>query len=325
MPRISQWEDHIGRRLRLRDLYVLFTVIERGSMAKAAAQLGVSTPSISDVIAGLEGTLGVRLLDRTPKGVLATRYGQALLARANAVFDELRQGIRDIEFISDPAAGEVRIGCSESLMAFLVLVIEHISRQHPRMRFHVQEARWPTVEFPELLGRKIDLTLARLANPVQGRLDEQLDAEVLFDDPFWAVVGPNNKWARRRRVDLADLVNERWLSTPPDVLAGRFVTEAFEVRGLKAPRPAVATSSTYVRGKLASRGEYIAVLPSSMLILDAKRYALRRLPIQLSTKPSPVAIVTLRNRSLTPAVRMFVASAREIASSLFNRRKSTEP
>jgi DNA-binding transcriptional LysR family regulator len=78
--------------------------------------------------------------------------------------------------------------------------------------------------------------------------------------------------ARRRRIHLGDLVNERWLSTPPDVLAGRFVTEAFEARGLKSPRPAVATSSTYVRGKLASRGEYIAVLPSSMLILDAKRY-----------------------------------------------------
>jgi DNA-binding transcriptional LysR family regulator len=322
MPRISQWEDHIGRRLRLRDLYVLFTVIERGSMAKAAAQLGVSTPSISDVIADLEGALGVRLLDRTPKGILPTPYGQALLARASAAFDELRQGIRDIEFISDPAAGEVRIGCSESLMAFLVLVIEHVSRQHPRMRFHVQEARWPTVEFPELLGRKIDLTLARLANlPVQGRVDEELDAEVLFNDPFWAVVGPNNKWARRRRVDLGDLVKERWLSTPPDVLAGRFVAEAFEARGLKSPRPSVATSSTYVRGKLASRGDYIAVLPNSMLILDAERYALKRLPIQLSTKPSPVAIVTLRNRSLTPVVRLFVESAREIASSLFNRRK----
>jgi DNA-binding transcriptional LysR family regulator len=76
-----------------------------------------------------------------------------------------------------------------------------------------------------------------------------------------------------------------------------------------------------VRGKLASRSDYIAVLPNSMLILDAERYALKRLPIQLSTKPSPVAIVTLRNRSLTPVVRLFVESAREIASSLFNRRK----
>jgi DNA-binding transcriptional LysR family regulator len=164
MARITQWERHIGRRLRLRDLFVFFTVADCGSMAKAAAQLGVSTPSVSDVIADLEHALGVRLLDRTPKGVVPTRYGQALLSRSHAAFDELRQGIRDIEFISDPAAGEIRIGCSESLLAFLGEVIERLAEQHPRMRFHVQQTHWPTVKFPELHQRQIDLAFARLVS-----------------------------------------------------------------------------------------------------------------------------------------------------------------
>jgi len=323
MPRISQWEHHLGRRLRLRDLFVFITVVECGSMAKAASQLGVSTPSISAVIADLEHALGVRLLDRTPKGVFPTRYGQAFLMRGHAAFDELRLGIRDIEFISDPAAGEVRIGCSESLLAFLVLVIERLSRKHPRMRFHVQQVHWPTVEFPELHKREIDLALARLVSPpVQGRLDADLEAEVLFDDPFSAVVGSSSKWVRRRRIDLADLVDEPWLLTPLDVLAGRFVSEAFEARGLKPPTPLVATYSTYLRCNLASRGQFIAVLPSSVLRLNAKRYALKRLPIQLSIKPSPVAVVTLRNRALTPAVQVFIECAREIGSSLFAQKKS---
>src|SRR5262245_63524812 len=113
MARLVQWEQQIGRRLRLRDLFVYFTVVEYGSMAKAAAKLGVTTPSISEVIAGLEHALGVRLLDRTPKGVVPTPSGEALLARGRAAFDELRQGIRDIEYIADPHAGEVRIGCPE--------------------------------------------------------------------------------------------------------------------------------------------------------------------------------------------------------------------
>src|SRR6185436_20346751 len=138
MPRITHWERHIGRRLRLRDLFVFFTVVECGGMAMAARQLGVSTPSISDVIANLEHALGVRLLDRNSKGVVATAYGQALLVRGRAAFDELREGIRDIETISDPASGEVRIGCPESIAAFLVLVIERVSQQYPRMRLHVQ-------------------------------------------------------------------------------------------------------------------------------------------------------------------------------------------
>lgn len=186
MSRITQWERYIGRRLPLRDLFVFFTVVECGSMTKAASQLGVSTPSVSNLVSALEQTLGVRLLDRTPKGVVPTSYGRAILARGHAAFDELRQGIRDIEFISDPGAGEVRIGCSESLLAFLVFVIERLSSQYPSMRFHVQQVHWPTVEFPELHSRAIDLTLARLTSlPVQGRLDDELDADVLFDDPSW--------------------------------------------------------------------------------------------------------------------------------------------
>ena len=138
MPRLIQWEHQIGRRLRLRDLFVFFTVVEYGSMAKAGAKLGVSTPSISEVIAALEHALGVRLLDRTPRGIVTTSYGEALLARGRAAFDELRQGITDIEFIADPHAGELRIGCPESIAAgFLVPVLERFAKDHPRVRFHV--------------------------------------------------------------------------------------------------------------------------------------------------------------------------------------------
>jgi DNA-binding transcriptional LysR family regulator len=163
MARLVQWEQQIGRRVRLRDLFVYFTVVEYGSMAKAAAKLRVSTPSISEVIAGLEHALGVRLLDRTPQGIVMTAYGEALLARGRAAFDELRQGIRDIEFIADPEAGELRIGCPESIAAgFLVPVLQRFRKDHPRVRFHVEPVRQPTLEFPELEERKIDLVFARL-------------------------------------------------------------------------------------------------------------------------------------------------------------------
>src|SRR5919202_5076381 len=110
MARKIDWENQIGRRLSLRDLHVLSTVVQRGSMAKAAAQLGVSQPAVSEVIADLEYTLGVRLLDRSPQGVEPTIYGRALLKRSTVAFDELKQGIKEIEFLSEPSACELRIG-----------------------------------------------------------------------------------------------------------------------------------------------------------------------------------------------------------------------
>src|SRR2546427_5517400 len=114
MLRKIDWESQIGRRLKLRDLHVFSTVVQRGSMAKAARQLGVSTPAVSEVIADLEHALGVRLVDRSAQGIEPTIYGDAILRRSVAVFDELKQGIRDIEFLSNPTTGEVRIACAEA-------------------------------------------------------------------------------------------------------------------------------------------------------------------------------------------------------------------
>src|SRR5438105_5145447 len=117
MPKRIDGDAQIGRRLRLRDLHTFFTVVQLGGMAKAAARLGVSQPAISKVIADLEHALGVRLLDRNRKGVEPTIYGQALLKRGLVAFDELKQCVRDIEFLADPSAGQLTIGCADSIAA----------------------------------------------------------------------------------------------------------------------------------------------------------------------------------------------------------------
>ena len=113
MVRKINWDNQFGRRIRLRHLHVFLTVVQTGSMAKAATQLGVAQPTISETIANLESSYGVRLLDRNPRGVEPTIYGSALHTRCLAAFDELRQTGRDMEHLADPKAGELRIGCQE--------------------------------------------------------------------------------------------------------------------------------------------------------------------------------------------------------------------
>jgi DNA-binding transcriptional LysR family regulator len=97
-----EWADRIGRRLKLRDLHVLMTVVQRGSMAKAAAELAVSQPAVSKAIADMEHTLGLRLLDRSRNGIEPTAYGRALVKRGLTIFDELKQGVEELEFLADP-------------------------------------------------------------------------------------------------------------------------------------------------------------------------------------------------------------------------------
>src|SRR5262245_32081806 len=168
MARSGQdWESRIGRRLKLRDLHILFTVVQWGSMAKGATHLGMSQPAVSGAIASLEDALRVRLLDRSPRGIEPTVYARALLKRGHIVFDELKQGIRDIEFLADPTVGEVRIGCPESMAAgFVPAVVDLLSRRYPQIAVHVVAAQTGEQEFRELRERSVDLMLGRLLQPL---------------------------------------------------------------------------------------------------------------------------------------------------------------
>ena len=133
-----QWDERIGRRLKLRDLHIFMTVAQQGSMGRAAKHLAVSQPVVSKVISDLERTLKVRLVDRTIKGVEPTVYGSALLRRSAIVFDELGHSVEEIEFLANPAAGEVRIASAEPLNStFLPAVIDRLSRKFPRLSFYV--------------------------------------------------------------------------------------------------------------------------------------------------------------------------------------------
>src|SRR5262245_19846554 len=258
------WESQIGRRLRFRDLHVLSTVVQRGSMAKAAAHLGVSQPSVSEVIADLEHVLGVRLLDRSPKGIEPTIYARALLKRSQVAFDELKQGIRDIEFLADPTVGELRIGCPESVSSSaLPAIIQRLAERYPRIVADVDAG--PTdAMIASLLERRLDLVVARGRPALADRhVMELLNVEVLFQDELVIAAGMNSKWARRRNIDLVELANERWILAAPGTWNDTAVAEAFCTRGLKPPPSSLNTLSIHLRASLLALGPFIAVFPRS--------------------------------------------------------------
>jgi DNA-binding transcriptional LysR family regulator len=310
-----EWESQIGRRLKLRDLHVFCSVVQRGSMAKAAAHLGVSQPAVSEVIADLEQELGVRLLDRGTRGVEPTIYGRALLKRGTIVFDELKQGIKDIECLSDPATGEVRIGCAEALAsALLPPVLQRFSGQYPRVSVHVTPMITPSMELPELRERSLDLVLARLNPPFTN--DEELSVEVLFDDHSVVAAGSQSKWACRRKIDLAELADEPWVLAPPEGWNSTIVAEAFRARGLAMPKVYLTTYSISLRAKLLATGPFISVLPNSVFWLANDEHPLRILPVDLPARPWPVAIVTLKNRTLNTVVARFIDHVRAFTRSI---------
>ena len=302
--------DHIERRLKLHDVRVLMSVVQTGSMSKAAERLGTAQPALSRSIAELEHALGVRLLDRSPRGVEPTAYGRALIKRGVAVFDELRQGVKDIEFLADPTAGELRIGAGESMAAGPVLVaVDRLSRQYPRISVHLVTGNLESL-CDELNERNIEIAIIRISEPV---VDRQLVVEKLFVDPYVVAVGAQNPWTRRRRVRLADLVNEPWVLRPFDTASGAIVTQAFRASGLELPRAAVFTTSINMQHRMLATGRYLAALPSYSLRLSD---SLKALPVELPGTVRPVGIITVKNRTLSPLAQLFLDRVRSIVKPL---------
>jgi DNA-binding transcriptional LysR family regulator len=307
--------DRVTRRLKLQNLRVLDAVVRSGSMARAAGELHISQPAISKAIGELEHTLGVRVLDRGRYGVEPTAYGRALLRRSVTVFDELRESIKEIEYLTDPTAGELRIGALEAVAAgLLAATIERLSRTHPRIIFHVTSAlSHNTLYTHDLRERKLDLAIGRLTSFAE----DEFKTEVLFNEQLYVVAGTTSPWARRRRVRLAELVNEPWIF-PPETshLVSSLTAEAFHASGLEVPRATVLTLSLHIRNGLLASGRYLTLLPGNMLRFGANYLPLKVLPIELPIKPRPVGIVTLRNRTLNPVAQLFLDCAREVARPL---------
>jgi DNA-binding transcriptional LysR family regulator len=304
------WADRIGRRIRLRDLHILLAVAERGSMAKASGWLSISHPVISKTISDLERTLGVRLFDRNAQGVQLTEYGQALLKCGVTVFDEMRQGLKQIEQIADPASDELRIGCPEITMAGLLPpIVERFSRQYPRVRLNVILANMALMQFGALRERSVDLLIGRMP---RGRLDDDLKVEVLYDEPYRSVIGAESKWSKRRQLDLGDILNEPWVLPPYDSAPGAQIHDIFTSAGLQPPDPAVATLSVQLTVSLIASGRYVGILPMSVAQFNVGPRRLKVSPVKLTPMHSAVGIITISNRTVSPLAELFMKCAREL-------------
>jgi DNA-binding transcriptional LysR family regulator len=312
-----QVSDRIGRRMRLHDLHVLMTVAQAGSMNKAAALLNTGQSAVSRSIAELEQAVGVRLVDRTPRGVEPTKYGRALLDGGAAVFDDLRQAVKTIEYLADPTAGEVRIGCTPLLAtSFVSAVIDRLSRRHPRMVFHLVTGYVETLH-DELSRRNVDLLLARRFGPLA---DERLGFEFLFDDSSVLAVGAQSLWARRRRIEFAELLAEAWVLPQPGSEIASIATEAFRASGVDYPRTTVVTDSPHARMSLVAAGRFVTILPASALNFSAMRREIKVLPVHLPKARAPSGIVTLKTRAVSPIAQLFIDCAREVAKTAGKRK-----
>ena len=308
-----KWTDRIGRSVKLRDLHIALVVAEAGSMTRAAEELAVSYPVVSKTISDLEHTLGVKLFDRSISGVEPTHYGRALLESGIAVFDEMRKGLQQIEFIKRPDTGELRIGSSIVTDAGLLpAVIEQFATDYPHAMLYVLHENIAVQQYDNLRTRKAELVFGRIPTVMT---EPDLVAEPLFDEPTVVVASAGSPWAKRRNLKLADLIGEPWVLAQPGSLARSLHEEVFRRAGLEVPSANVLTVSLHLHMRLIETGRWLGLIPASAMRFSGKRPDMKVLPINLPQAPAPVGFIRVKDRTLTPLAERFVDCARKVAKS----------
>ena len=220
--------------------------------------------------------------------------------------------MKDIEQASDPTRGEVRIGATEPLAVILAEIINRLSAKHPRITYKVIISDTTTL-LRELRERNIDVAITRWTHRSAAN---DLAAEPLYNNPLGVLVHRRHPLLRHKRLELGDLMDERWTLSPPDSFLGQIVDDEFRRRKLSYPKATVTSISIYMRLTLLASGRYLTMLPVSMLRHPADKAWLRALPVKFQDSPGSVASITLKRRRARGAVELFQRASREVASSL---------
>lgn len=293
--------------MTLRELRLLLAVARSGSILKAAHEIGLTQPALSKAIAELEGVFGVRLFDRTNRGVTPTPHGEVLLRRATGVFEELRQAVDEMGFLTDATRGELRIGGTPTMCAGLLPgAVRSVLDRRANFRFHVAELESEKLA-GEVLVRSLDVGIGREHVAVE----DNLVFDRLFNDRLFIVGGAQHPLAVRRSATLEEAARHQWVLPTTGGWVAEQLRSEFRRQRLEQPQAAVTSMSMLVRYELIATNRFLTVMYGSVLRFGNAPRFLRVLPIDLPAE-TPIGITRLKNRTLAPSVELFIQATREM-------------
>ena len=160
------------RMLSMRALECLATIVEQGSLTKAAATLHMSQPALSHQIAAIERELGTPVIERLPRGVRPTAAGLAAVAEARIALAAANRAVMAGRRVASGMGGRIRIACAETMTAWvLVPVLRDWRRRFPDVELDLKEHTSADRMLDVLLGGEADITVG----PPPTRTDEHIE------------------------------------------------------------------------------------------------------------------------------------------------------
>ena len=295
-------------RVAIRQLRLVATISDVGSMVRAGEAVGISQPGVTKAVRELEKDLGVPLFERSNRGVTPTIYGEALVSHARRVLAQLEHAADEIADLAHGAGGRVKVGTLLAASAWLLpMAIARLRCRRPRVVVEVVEGTSDWLQ-PMLLRGDLDMVVGRLS---EFRHRAGVRQEPIYSEEIVVLARPGHRLARRAHLALADLQEADWILPPPETTLRRQLEKAFFDAGLDPPRCAVQSISLLTNRQLLHDSDLIGAWPRGVAAADLAQGRLTCLPVRLDGVLWPVGVSTCKLTRLSPAAEALLSMLRE--------------
>ena len=260
----------------LQQLHAFTTIVESGSLGRAAELLHVTQPSLSRTIKRLEEQLGAPLFERHSKGMQLTAIGEALLPHATLLQREADTAREEIDAMRGLAKGTIRVGAVASIATLVLpLAVSRVLTRWPNLRVEIIEGVWDRLA-DSLLKREIDLALS-MAVPDTDEITAIADC--CWEDTSYVVAAFDHPLRGKADLCLADTLDQRWCLPPRGTGPVEHMERVFTEHGLGMPEVAVETRSITVLKSLVTRAGFLSWLAAPMYDTEREAHVFDALPI----------------------------------------------
>jgi DNA-binding transcriptional LysR family regulator len=302
----------------LRDIEYFAVIAQHGHLGRAAEALGLGQPALSISLRRLERAAGTKLVKRTPKGVELTAIGSAVLAHVQRLRLAREDLAREVSDLAHGQAGHLRVGTNPAIAnSVLPDACSTLLKDAPKATINVAIAASTEALLRELRKGELDIVIN-----VSNENREGMVREPLWEDEFVVYASVRHRLARRRRVALADLVQERWASTAASGFqAWNSLQRTFEERGLPAPRFALLSDSVVLNRRIVNSLELLGIASRLSVASDADRLGLKIIPVTDMKWMRPVAAMYRKDGYLSPVAKRFIEILQAMAKAMAAKKR----
>jgi DNA-binding transcriptional LysR family regulator len=304
---MAQLDWYIRASLKPKHLQLLVALDDLRHLGRVAVSLHVSQPAVSLALGELEKGLGLKLFERTPRGVLPNSYGECLIKHARVVLGVLGQARDELHALQTGASGKIAVGALPAVTPGLIpQALQLLKQGSPLTRVMVQEGPMETL-LPELRRGTLDLVVGRL---VHGDLAGDLLDETLDVGALVLVVAGQHPLAKKKKIRWTDLADCPWVLPPVGSLQRQPLENALQQNGCSLPMNFIETVSVHVLIGYLQSCPAVGLLSRVAAHHYIKAGTLKQLPLTLPDPQRPIGMMWNRHKPVSPAVQSFKACLR---------------